>query len=86
MNDVAKQTSLTTDPVRPGNFTDSLPEFGRTADVTRLFGLKRGSLYNLANDGKIRGCLLRVRGSKSGVRLWHMPSVRDFIFSQMNPR
>lgn len=52
----------TTAPVEPGNFTGSTPEFGRCADVQRIYGLRRGTLYNLLRDGKIKGVLLRVRG------------------------
>jgi len=44
-----------------------------------LFGIKRGTAYNLLADGKIRGVLLRVRGAKSGVRLFDVESVRAFI-------
>jgi len=73
---------LVTEPVQPGNFTGAVPEFGRIADVTRHFGIKRGTLYNLLKDGKVRGVLLRVRGQKSGVRLIEMASVRAYILSQ----
>jgi hypothetical protein len=76
--------TLTTEPVQPGSFTGTMPEFGRVADVTRNFGIKRGTLYNLHRDGKVRGVLLRVRGQKSGVRLFDLASVRDFIRSQSN--
>jgi len=75
--------STTTNPVEPGNFTGVTPEFGRLADVQRFYGLKRGTCYNLLLDGKIKGVLLRVRGKKSGVRLFDMESVRQFIRSQM---
>jgi hypothetical protein len=74
---------MTTESVQPGNFSGATAEFGRTADCNRQFGIKRGSLYNLHNDGKIKGCLLRVRGQKSGVRLWDMESVRTYIRNQM---
>ncbi len=73
----------TTEPVESGNFTGIAPEFGRLADVQKHYGLKRGTIYNLLNDGKIRGCLLRVRGNKSGVRLIEMASVRDCIRANM---
>ena len=76
----------TTEPVQPGNFTGTMPEFGRVADVTRHFGIKRGTLYNLHRDGKVRSVLLRVRGQKSGVRLFEMVSVRDLIWSQLRPK
>jgi len=73
----------TTEPVQPGNFTGIMPEFGRVADVARIFGIKRGTAYNLLKDGKIKGVLLRVRGKKSGLRLISMESVREFICSHM---
>jgi hypothetical protein len=75
---------LTTGPVQPGNLAGVMPEFGRVADVTRIYGLKRGTCYNLLRDGKIKGVLIRVRGKKSGVRLIDMVSVRDLIHSEMN--
>jgi len=77
-----RRTETTTEPVQPGNFNNVLPEFGRLADVTRHFGIKRGTAYNLLTDGKIKGVLLRVRGAKSGVRLIDMASVRNYILSQ----
>lgn len=74
----------TTAPVESGNFTGATPEFGRLADVQRLYGLKRGTCYNLLAAGKIRGCLLRVKGKKSGVRIFDMASVRACIVEQMD--
>ena len=77
-----KKIETTTAPVRAGDSANVPPEFGRISDLTRLFGIRRGTAYNLLRDGKIRGCLLRVRGKKSGVRLFDMDSVRRFIRSQ----
>jgi hypothetical protein len=77
---ISKPVSTTTcAPVRAGDFTGVAPEFGRIPDVTRLFGLRRGTIYNLLHDGKIKGALLRVRGQKSGVRLISLDSVRGYI-------
>ena len=69
--------------VQAGNFNGITPEFGRWQDVQRQYGIKRGSLYGLLALGKVKGCLLRVRGKKSGIRLIDMVSVRDYIHSQM---
>jgi hypothetical protein len=80
---VAPERGHTIAPVQAGNLIEATPEFGRINDLQRLFGLKRGSVYNLLADGKIRGCLLRVRGSKSGVRLIDLESVREFIHGEM---
>jgi hypothetical protein len=77
-----KNEIMTTAPVQAGNFNNIQPEFGRVADLNRQFGIKRGTAYNLLIDGKIKGCLLRVRGKKSGVRLFDMASVRNYILSQ----
>jgi hypothetical protein len=74
----------TIEPVEAGDFAGVLPEFGRTADLTRIFGIRRGTAYNLLAAGKIRGCLLRVKGKKSGIRLFEMASARDYIRSQMD--
>jgi hypothetical protein len=46
-----KNCQLTTEPIQPGETSGVLPEFGRWADVQRLFGIKRGTLYNLLADG-----------------------------------
>ncbi len=75
---------LTTDPVRPAEVDRLKPEFARTRDVEATRGLKRGTIYNLFADGKIRGYLLRVKGQKSGVRLWDLQSIDDFIRSQQS--
>ena len=74
---------LTTAPVEAGDFTEVMPEFGRTPDVEKYFGIKKGKLYNLNDQGKIQGVVLRQSGCLKGVRLWHMASVREYILSQM---
>ena len=76
-----KNTNI--EPVQSGNFTGTMPEFGRCADVQRIYGLRRGTLYNLYRSGKIQGCLIRVKGKTSGVRLWDMSSIGNFIRGQM---
>ena len=68
----------TTQEIRRGDF-GGVPEFGTSADVRRHFGIKRGTLYNLFNQRKIRGKCLRVTGEFKGVRLWDMGSIRNFI-------
>ena len=70
-------------PIAPGDCGAALPEFGRLADVRRLFGLKRSFTYQLINEGKIRSVSLRKAGAKTGCRLIHMQSVRDYLTSQM---
>jgi hypothetical protein len=83
-NDSHDMSNKTIEPVEPGNCAGVMPEFGRMADVRHLFGIRRGTAYNLLADGKIKGVLLRVRGQKSGVRLINLASVRAFIHQQSN--
>tara|TARA_A100001037_G_scaffold295526_1_gene314748 strand:+ start:858 stop:1022 length:165 start_codon:yes stop_codon:yes gene_type:complete len=45
---------LTTAPVEAGDFTEVMPEFGRTPDVEKYFGIKKGKLYNHNDQGRIR--------------------------------
>ena len=75
--------SMTTDPVRSGDFSDTVKEFGRTKDVERVFSVKRGTLYNAEKLGLVRGVLLRLRGQKSGVKLWDMRSIERWIRGEM---
>jgi hypothetical protein len=74
----------TIQPVKAVEQRNLKPEFLRTRDVEISRGIKRGTLYNLHADGKIRGYLLRVRGQRSGVRLWDLESIDTFIRSQSN--
>ncbi len=76
-------SKYTVEPVQPGWHAQVAPEFLRTEDVRRVFGIKRGSLYGLAKLGRIKSCLLRIRGNKLGVRLWSADSIRDYIRRQM---
>lgn len=78
-----KNISWTSAPVRPATPSDFNPEFLRTEDVRKVFGIKRGPLYGLGWLGKVNGVLLRIRGNKSGVRLWSVDSIRTYINSQM---
>ena len=81
MHDHANKTTA---PVERGDFTAWVPEFGRTVDLQKCFGIRRGTAYALLKLGKIRGVLLRVQGRKSGVRLFDMASVREFIRAEMD--
>jgi hypothetical protein len=74
---------LTTEPVAPGNTSQTLPEFGRVNDVQRIFGVRRGILYRWIGEGKVKSVCIREPGNIQGVRLIHLASVRDYINSQM---
>jgi len=59
----------------------AIPEFGRWQDVQRLFGIKRGTLYNLIAEGKVKSVSMRRKGNVHGVRLFYLPSIRDYLHS-----
>jgi hypothetical protein len=65
--------------IKPGDTAQVLPEFGRIADVERIYGLKRGITYSLIHAGKLKSVCLRKPGAKTGVRLVHLASVRTFL-------
>lgn len=73
---------MTVAPVQGGGFNNAAKEFGRTKDVERVYSVKRGSLYNAEKLGLLRGVKLRLRGSKSGIKLWDMRSIETWIRSQ----
>ena len=79
----ASPPRTTTAPMTPGDFSDTAKEFGRTKDVERIFSVKRGTLYNAEKLGLVRGVLLRLRGQKSGVKLWDMRSIKNWIQGEM---
>jgi hypothetical protein len=64
--------------------TPALPEFGRWQDVQRLFGIKRGTLYNLVAEGQIKSVSLRRRGNVHGCRLFYLASISEYLNSLMN--
>ena len=69
--------------VPSGQDTAVMPEFGRWQDVQRLFGIKRGTLYNLIAEGKVKSVSMRRKGNVHGVRLFYLQSVRDYLHSLM---
>jgi hypothetical protein len=56
-------------------------EFGSSADVQKIFGIKRGSLYGLIKSGKIESFCIKNQGEKRGQRLIDLDSVRKLILS-----
>ncbi len=63
-----------------------MPELGPCQDVQRLFGIKRGTLYNLAAGGLVKSVSLRQRGNVKGVRLFYLQSVSDYLHKLMEER
>ena len=83
-----REKHYTLEEIKPGDFDSArqpflTPEFLRTEDVRKVFGIRRGSLYGLAKLGRVKSCLLRIRGNRLGVRLWSVDSIRSYIASQM---
>jgi len=74
---------FTTQPVMAGNCADVMPEFGRCQDVQRLFGIKRGTLYQLVADGYILSVSLRRRGRAKGCRLYYLQSISQYLHGLM---
>jgi len=75
---------ITTAEIAPSDCGATLQEFGRCYDVQRLFGLKRGFLYGLINAGLIKSVCLRKPGSRTGCRLIHLQSVRDYLTAHLD--
>ena len=62
---------------------ESLPEFGRARDVERHFAIKRGFLYKLLKEGRVRSISLREPGRKFGVRLFYLPGIRAMLLKKL---
>ena len=78
-----KSVLFTLEPVAAGNAATVEPEFIRFPDVQRIFGIKRGTCYQLINQGKIKSLCLRQRGSRTGTRLIYAQSVREYLHGLM---
>lgn len=78
--------TMTTETITVANTNNihALPEFGRWRDVERLFGIKRGTLYNLVAEGKIKSVSMRRKGNVHGCRLFHLASVSQYLNGLMN--
>lgn len=81
--------TMTTEPISVPAKTATppiQPEFGRWQDVQRLYGIKRGTLYNLVAEGRIRSVSLRRKGNLHGCRLFYLPSISQYLNSLMEPQ
>jgi hypothetical protein len=74
---------LTTAPIEPGASGSVTSEFLRVPDVEKIFGIKRGHCYALISAGLIKSVCLRRFGAKTGVRLVHLQSLRDYLAKHM---
>ena len=74
---------FTTEPIKA--VVDNLPkpEFLRVKQVEARYGIRRGTLYHMLQDGLIKGVSLRVRGTKQGCRLISTDSIDAYIAKMM---
>lgn len=59
------------------------PEFMGHEEVTRVFGLKRTHLYHFKDKGVIKSVALREKGTMKGRRLFHVESIRAFLYANI---
>lgn len=88
IRDPGANGSLTAEPIRVPDavekfFGSPTPEFIRVPDVEKTFGIKRGHCYALIGAGAVKSVCLRKPGAKTGVRLVHFQSVRDYLNRQL---
>jgi len=57
----------------------SRPVFIRVADVTRLYGLKRGFLYHMVKAGRLNSTTLRGRCGMKGIVLFRPEDIENLI-------
>ena len=60
---------------------DLIPQYSDSKGLNRLTGLTRSHAYLLFSEGKIDSVCIRRAGSTRGKRLWHVPSVLEFLDS-----
>lgn len=58
-----------------------IPQYTNSKGLARLTGLTRSHAYLLYAEGKIDSVCIRRPGSTRGKRLWHVPSVLQFLDS-----
>jgi hypothetical protein len=51
--------------------------------ANHLFGLRRGLLYHLWEIGAIKSISLKDEGETRGKRLFHVPSIRQYLNSKL---
>ncbi|NDF98863.1 MAG: DNA-binding protein [Chitinophagia bacterium] len=55
------------------------PVFIRVSDVTRIYGLKRGFLYNMVKAGRLKSTTLRSRCGIKGIVLFRPEDIEGLI-------
>lgn len=55
------------------------PEWADEKFVTRNFGITHSPLFRLRKSGAIRSVSLRPEGASYGKRLYHIPTIREYL-------
>jgi hypothetical protein len=59
---------------------DAVTEWGTADQIFSRFGLTRGTLYKLADAGRIKSTLIKTRDSaRKGIRLFSVQSIRELL-------
>ena len=74
---------LSAAPIEPSASGSIAAEFCRIPDAERGWGVKRGLAYELIKKGLIKSVCLRKPGAKTGIRLIHVQSLRDYLNRQL---
>ena len=53
--------------------------YGRTWAVDRIYSIKRSKLYEMLDAGLIKSVVIKEKGAKSGVRLFNLQSIEDWL-------
>jgi hypothetical protein len=51
--------------------------------VQELFGIRRALAYHLWETGAIKSISLKEEGERRGKRLFHVPSIREYLNSKL---
>ncbi len=51
--------------------------------ILELFGLRRSTAYHLDKEGLIKSVSLRHENETRGKRLFHVPSIREYLNSKL---
>lgn len=55
-------------------------EWASAEQVHAYFGLTKGTLYKLANDGRIKWALVKTSAkARKGIRLFNVASIRELL-------
>jgi hypothetical protein len=58
-------------------------EFTDFHGLQELFGIRRSMAYHLVDVGAIKSVSLKEKSEKRGKRLFHVPSIRQYLESKL---